>query len=127
MSTSKADRSSDGPPGRVAVMTQHHSTTEPRTMDYGTLRASTDSWLLVRDDVRLLHIPFDFDTSIEGAMVSVIGRMGRPEGSPHTKLIVEKMALHDDIAAHAHGIHKAGHGGSAEENWLRAERELLGI
>jgi hypothetical protein len=107
-------------------MTEHRSTTEPRIMDYGTLSASTDSWMLVREDVRLLHIPFDFDTSTEGETVSVIGRMGRPEGSPHTKLIVEKMALHADIAAHAHGIHKSGHGGTAEDNWLRAERELLG-
>ena len=108
-------------------MTQHRSTTEPRIMDYGTIRASTDSWLLVREEVRLLHIPFDFDPSMEGETVSVIGRMGTPEGSTHTQLIVEKMALQDDIAAHAHGIHKSGHGGSVEDNWLRAERELLGI
>jgi len=102
-------------------------TTKSKTMDYGTLRASTDSWLLVREHVRLLHIPFDFDTSIEGKMVSVIGRMGVPEGSPDTRLIVEKIVLHDDIAARAQAIHKSGHGGSAEDNWLRAERELLGM
>jgi hypothetical protein len=99
--------------------------TEPKTIDYGTLRASSDSWLLIREHVELLDIPFDFDTSMEGKTVSVIGRIGVPEGSPHTKLIVEKMVLHDDIAARAQAIHKSGHGGFAEDNWLRAERELL--
>ena len=96
-------------------------------MDHGTLRASTDSWLLAGQHVRLLHFPFDFDTSMEGKTVSVIGRLGTPEGSPDSKLIVEKLALHDDIATRAQAIHESGRGGSAEENWLRAERELLGI
>jgi hypothetical protein len=100
-------------------------TTEPKIIDFGTLGASTDSWLLVREHVQLLHIPFDFDTSIEGKKVSVVGRMGVPEGSRHTKLIVERMVLHDDVAARAEAIDKSGQGGSAEDNWLRAERELL--
>src|SRR5215216_1047128 len=100
---------------------------ESKIMDYGTLNASSDSWLLVREHVQLLHIPFDFDTSIEGKTVSVIGRMGMPEGSPHTKLIVEKLVPHDEIAARAQAIYASGDGGSAEDNWLRAERELLGI
>ena len=108
-------------------MTEHRGTTAARTMDHGTLRASTDSWLLAGQHVRLLHFPFDFDTSMEGKTVSVIGRMGTPEGSPDSKLIVEKLALHDDIATRAQAIHESGRGGSAEENWLRAERELLGI
>jgi hypothetical protein len=102
-------------------------TTEIKIMDHGALRANSDSWLLAREHVRPLHIPFDFDTSIEGKMVSVIGRMGVPEGSPDTRLIVEKIALHDDIAARALAIHTSGQGGSAEDNWLRAERELLGL
>jgi hypothetical protein len=102
-------------------------TTEPKTMDHGTLHASSDSWLLVREHVRPLHIPFDFDTSMEGTKVSVIGQMGRTQGSPDTKLIVEKIVLHDDIAARADAIHRSGQGGSAEDNWLRAERELLGV
>ena len=41
-------------------------TTELKTMDHGTLKASTDSWLLVGEHVWLLQIPFDFDVSIEG-------------------------------------------------------------
>jgi hypothetical protein len=101
-------------------------TAEPTTMDYGALRASTDSWLLVREHVRLLHIPFDVDPSVEGKTVSVLGRTGVPEDSADSKLIVEAMARHDDIAARAHAIHESGQGGSAEDDWLRAERELLG-
>ena len=102
-------------------------TTELKTMDHGTLAASSDSWLLVGDHVKPLHIPFDFDTSIEGKLVSVIGKIGMPEGSSESKLIVEKIVLHADIAARADAIHQSGQGGSAEENWLRAERELLGV
>jgi hypothetical protein len=102
-------------------------TTESKIMDHGTLTASTDSWLLVGEHVKPLHIPFDFDTTMEGKMVSVIGKMGMPEGSSESKLIVEKIVLHADIAARAEEIHQSGAGGSAEDNWLRAERELLSV
>ena len=53
--------------------------------------------------------------------------MGVPSSSTATKLIVEKIAGHDAIARRAHEIHQSGHGGSADDNWFRAERELLGI
>ncbi|OGO34250.1 MAG: hypothetical protein A2W35_12005 [Chloroflexi bacterium RBG_16_57_11] len=99
---------------------------KPKIMDYGTLRASSDSWLLVREHVQPLHIPFDFDTSMEGTMVSVIGKMGKPKGSPDTRLIAERMVSHKDIAARAKAIHQSGQGVSAQDDWLRAERELLG-
>lgn len=100
---------------------------KPKIMDYGTLRASSDSWLLVRDHVQPVDIPFDFDASMEGNMVSVIGKMGKQKGSPDTRLIAEKMVLHEEIAARAAAIHQSGQGGSAEDDWLRAERELLGV
>jgi hypothetical protein len=40
--------------------------TKPKTIDHGTLHASSDSWLLVREHVRPPHIPFDFDASLDG-------------------------------------------------------------
>lgn len=102
-------------------------TTELKTMDHGTLRASTDSWLLVGEHVQLLHIPFDIAASMDEKTVSVIGKMGMPEGLSETKLIVERIVLHEDIAVRAQAIHQSGGGGSAEDDWLRAERELLGV
>ena len=98
-----------------------------KVIDYGVLHASSDTWLLVREHVQPLHIPFDFDISMEGKMVSVIGKMGKPKGSSETRLIVEKMVLHKDIAARAEKIHQTGQGGSAQDDWVRAERELLGV
>ena len=40
---------------------------------------------------------------------------------------IRKMELtHDQIARRAYEIHLSGSGGSETDNWLRAERELLG-
>ena len=58
-------------------------------------------------------------------MVIVIGRMGIPEGSPLTKLIVEKIVGHDAIAKRVYEISQSGEGNFANGNWFRAERELL--
>lgn len=91
-----------------------------RTFAYGTLEASTDSWLLAREDVTLLDISIPFDTSLEHKRVSVIGRMGFPEGSPFTKLIG-----HDAIAKRAYEISQSGEADFANDNWFRAECELL--
>jgi hypothetical protein len=92
---------------------------------YGKLESSTDSWLLVGEQVTLLDISIPFETSLERKMVSVTGRMGIPEGSPFTKLIVEKIVSHDAIAMRAYEIFQSGEADFANENWFRAERELL--
>ena len=42
-------------------------------------------------------------------------------------IIAKKVALQKDIAERAFLISESGHGGSALDNWLRAERELLGV
>lgn len=76
--------------------------------------------LAAADPVRLRRID-------RGKMVSVIGKLGMPEGSSESKLIVEKIVLHEDIAVRAQTIHQSGEGGSAEDDWLRAEGELLGV
>ena len=66
--------------------------------------------------------------SLEHKTVSIIGKMGIPPSAPGiVKLIVEKLVSHDDIAKRAYEIDKSRRGGSTDENWFRAERELLGL
>ena len=97
---------------------------------YGTVRADTDSWLLVTDhtialDVNLLD---SFDGSLEHQTVSVVGTMGIPESAPgQTKLIVERLASHDEIKRRAYEIYESGQQGAAADHWLRAERECLNM
>ena len=98
-----------------------------KIFDYGMLYFSTDSALLAREQVTLLDISIPFDTSLERTMVSVIGRMGIPPSSTFTKLIVEKIVGHAAIAKRAYEISQSSQGTFANDNWLRAERELLAI
>ena len=65
--------------------------------------------------------------------VSVLGYIGDPSltGDPNSSLrvkslIVSKLVLQSEIAVRAYYIFQSGHGGSALDNWLSAERELLG-
>ena len=100
----------------------------PTTFAFGTLNADTDTWFLVtREGILLLDVPFAFEGTLERKTVSVIGRMGIPPSSPRTKLIVEKIVGHEAIARRAYEIYQSGHGGTADDNWFRAERELLGL
>jgi hypothetical protein len=97
-----------------------------KAFEYGTLEASTDSFILAREHA-ILDIPISFDNSLLHKPVSVVGTMGTPPTSPSMKLIIEKIVGHDAIARRAYDIYESGQGGAAEDNWLRAERELLGI
>jgi len=99
--------------------------TTSKTFAYGKLDATTDSWILVREQVTLLDISIPFDTTLDRKMVSVIGRMGIPPTSPFTKLIVEKIVGHAAIAKRAYEISQSSQATFANDNWLRAERELL--
>jgi hypothetical protein len=97
------------------------------TFAYGTLQASTDSWLLAAEHV----IPLDlrlvepFDSSLEREFISVVGRMASAESCAGTKLLVEKLVGHDEIRGRAYDLYVSGQGGDATQHWLRAERELL--
>lgn len=105
-------------------------TTSPKTFAYGTLEADSDSWLLAADHVIALNVDLldGFDGSLEHKIVSVVGTMGNPRSSPGTtKLIVEKLASHDAIKRRAYEIYESGLGGSADDNWVRAEREILNM
>jgi hypothetical protein len=105
-------------------------TTSSKTFAYGKLAADTDSWLLVAEQIIPLDVNLldSFDSLLEHQIVSVAGTMGIPESAPGiTKLIVEKLASHDEIKRRAYEIYESGQPGSAAEHWLRAEQELLNL
>jgi hypothetical protein len=66
------------------------------------------------------------DARLLGQTVSVIGKMGIPPSAPGiTKLITERIIPHEAIAIRAFDIFKSAAGGSQDDHWFRAERELL--
>lgn len=50
-----------------------------------------------------------------------------PITSSLPKFLVEQFALHDEIAQRAFAISQSEESGAPEQNWIRAEQELLGI
>ena len=103
--------------------------TSPKTFAHGILDENGDTWFLRQPhQFILLDAPFIIDLALQHKAVSVIGTMGVPESAPGiTKLIIEKLASHDDIAKRACEIYLSGQAGSADDHWFRAERELLGM
>jgi hypothetical protein len=103
--------------------------TTPKTFAYGILEENGDTWFLRKpDQFILLDAPFIIDLSLQRKSVSVIGTMGVPPSAPGiTKLLVEKLVTHEDIAKRAYEIYLSDQAGSADNNWFRAERELLNI
>ncbi len=96
-----------------------------RTFASGRLESDGDTWMLVGSHVILLDLASD-PSSIEHDQVSVVGHMGIPPSAPGIlKLIVEKLASHDQIARRSFGIFQSSTQGSAEDHWVQAERELL--
>ena len=97
-----------------------------KTLAHGTLGANSDTWFLItRDQMLLVDVSFVVDSSLEGKAVSIVGTMGTPSGSPFVKLIAERIVSHEVIAARAFEIYYSDPASSADDNWLRAERELL--
>ena len=97
-----------------------------KTLAHGTLGANSDTWfLMTRDQMLLVDVSFVVDSSLEGKTVSIVGTMGTPPGSPFVKLIAERIVGHEAIAARAFEIYHSDPASSADDNWLRAERELL--
>ena len=97
-----------------------------KTLAHGTLGANSDTWfLMTRDQMLLVDVSFVVDSSLEGKAVSIVGMMGKPSGSPFVKLIAERIVSHEAIAARAFEIYHSDPASSADDNWLRAERELL--
>src|SRR5260370_39286836 len=101
--------------------------TNTKIIVHGTFQDNGDSFLVMtRDRMILVDAPFITDGSLLHQEVSIIGEMGKAVGSPFLKLLADRIVTHQEIAIRAFEIFKSPKGGSAEENWLRAERELLG-
>ena len=103
----------------------------------GTFIITTDNFLLqppgpgAFTDVTLEpDLARDLDQRFDRQFVSVLGRMGeclRGGFEPVPSIVTKKIALQNDIELLAFEIFRSGEGGSALANWLRAERELLGL
>jgi hypothetical protein len=118
----------------------------------GALRFTTDNLLLEVDhgfinligsgfidlsgdglDAVLRQAQFE-EAALNHKRVSVLGHIGDrslggdPDDSNRVKsLIASKVVLQNDIALRAFNIFESANGGSTIDNWLRAEKELLGV
>src|SRR5262245_47829982 len=97
---------------------------------WGTLFITTDNFLLKppgNEDFVDLDFTF-FDDRLNHQDISVLGHLGERNITDFTKvrsIIARSVVPKRDIAVRAFEIHESGQGGAAEENWLRAERQLL--
>jgi hypothetical protein len=95
---------------------------------YGTLCENGDTWLLIAwDQVMLVDSPSLTDLSLMGKTISLVGKMGIPHGTSFAKLIATRIVSHDAISLRALEIYQSGRETHADENWYRAEKELLGL
>lgn len=74
------------------------------------------------------------EAALNHKRVSLLGHIGDrslggdPDDSNRVKsLIASKVVLQNDIALRAFSIFESANGGSTIDNWLRAEKELLGV
>ena len=91
--------------------------TTPKTFAYGILDEDRDTWFLRQPhQFLLLDAPFIIDLALKHKVVSVIGTMGVPESALGiTKLIIEKLASHDEVAIRAFEIYLSGQAGFPAE------------
>jgi hypothetical protein len=110
---------------------------------WGTFSSDSDEFLLLEKPagpfVQVTYSPqsiTDDDQRRVGLLadlqkqVSILGHMGEPVMTELGKLpsiIAEKLVSHEDVAIQAFDIYRSGRGRSALDNWLLAERQLLGI
>jgi len=97
-----------------------------KTIIHGILQRSEETWLLKTD---IGSIAIGSVASIEPALehqdVSILGALYEP--SSVRMFFADRIVTHAEIAARAMAIYNSGTGGSSEENWIRAEKELLGL
>lgn len=103
--------------------------TDQITIAHGTLGVDTDTYFVISPQQMLfIDAAFNIDIDLIGQLVSVIGKMGVPSSAPGiTKLLADRIIGHEAIALRAFDIFQLGAGGSQDDNWFRAERELLGL
>lgn len=99
------------------------------TIAHGTLGVDTDTYFVISpQQMLLINAAFNIENALIGQLVSVIDKMGVPSNSPGiTKLLADRIIGHEAIAIRAFDIFQSGAGGSQDDNWFRAERELLGL
>ena len=116
-------------------------TTEQRIF-WGTFSSDSDDFLLqevagARPLVQVTYSPVsDVDEGRVGSLadsrqqVSILGHQGQPamtELGTLPSIVAERIVSHEDVARRAFEIYESGRGGSAFDNWLVAERQLLGF
>lgn len=57
---------------------------------------------------------------------TAVRNTGAPRAASITRIVEPKEITFDMIAKRAYEIHASGFGGSQDDNWFRAERELRG-
>lgn len=113
-----------------------------RQMLNGNLGATTDFWFLANGNVpdhqivltgqdERVELDFSQAEGQPGAFpqVTVVGHFS-PESAQQDQLrrfVVGQCVSHRAIADRAFAIFASANGGSAQDNWLRAERDLLGL
>jgi len=110
--------------------------TTERRIFWGWFLIENDAPFLEQEDASLVPVIFpDSDKEIRFRVllehqVSILGRMSEPVLSALGKLpaiVAENIVSHQDVALRAYEIYESGGGGCALDNWLLAERQLLGI
>jgi len=95
-----------------------------------------DSLIFQLSGPQLLEVDFDVNSGLldklpgrgtdQGNQVSILGHLGEdPRLSPGEMIIPSNVVLHSDVAVRAFEIYESRRGGSALDNWLAAERQLL--
>jgi hypothetical protein len=109
---------------------------------HGNLRATSDFWYLINGNIPNSQIVIHGQdeatdrglTQAEGRlgafpMITVVGHFTKEvSSSDHLRrFVVARSVPHAATAERAFAIFASGTGGTAEQNWLLAERELLGL
>lgn len=96
----------------------------------GTLFITTDNFQLKPPgNEPFIDLDFTFlDDRLDRQDISVLGHLGERKITDFTgvrSIIAMNVVPKHDIAVRAYEIYESGQGGTAEDNWLRAERQLL--
>jgi hypothetical protein len=99
-----------------------------RRFVFGTLGENGDTFFIrIPNNFVLIDAPFDLSPELHKE-VSTVGVMGIPPSAPGiTKLLVDRLVNHDQIAVKAFELFESGASGSSVDQWLEAERQLLGM
>jgi hypothetical protein len=113
--------------------------THGRQTLYGNVGATSDTYFLINGNVtsEIALIGRDDETNLTLSNVEAAGRFpsatvlgefaDEQTSGGLRRFVVSRIAAHTTIAERAFELFQAGSGGTAERNWLDAERQLLGL